>query len=71
MAISPTMNDQWSGKILSIAPRSHFDDPKRSSTQFSAFRSRWHFPGGGTLGNGAHCRAGPSNWGVPFLALRR
>ena len=36
MAISPTMNDQWSGKILSRADRSHFDDPKRSSAQSSA-----------------------------------
>jgi hypothetical protein len=32
MAISPTMNDQWSGKILSMADWRNRDDPSRSST---------------------------------------
>ena len=36
MAISPTMKDQWSGKILSSAERSHLDEPSRSSAQSSA-----------------------------------
>ncbi len=36
MAISPTMNDQWSGKILSMAERSQLDEPRRSSAQSNA-----------------------------------
>ena len=36
MAISPTMNDQWSGKILSMAERNQLDEPRRSSTQSNA-----------------------------------
>src|SRR5579875_2741691 len=40
MAISPTMNDQWSGKILSRTLTSHLDEPKRSSTSSSAFLPR-------------------------------
>jgi hypothetical protein len=31
-AISPTMKDQWSGKILSRTPVRNLDDPRRSST---------------------------------------
>ncbi len=36
MAISPTMNDQWSGKILSMAERNQLEEPRRSSTQSNA-----------------------------------
>ena len=32
MAISPTMNDQWSGKILSSTLVRNRDEPNRSST---------------------------------------
>ncbi len=32
MATSPTMNDQWSGKILSRTLVRNFDEPNRSST---------------------------------------
>src|SRR5271168_2183211 len=40
MAISPTMNDQWSGKILSSAERTQLEEPRRSSTQSRACSSR-------------------------------
>src|SRR5437588_10630362 len=33
MAISPNMNDQWSGKILSRAVRAKWAAPRRSSNQ--------------------------------------
>ena len=36
MATSPTMNDQWSGKILSRTLVRKRDDPNRSSTVSSA-----------------------------------
>ena len=56
MAISPTMNDQWSGKILSRTLVRNFEEPKRSSTV-----SRTDFSDGvallrsaGSLLGGAH-----------------
>ena len=33
MAISPIMNDQWSGKILVSALRVKWEMPRRSSTK--------------------------------------
>ena len=55
MAISPTMNDQWSGKILSSAERSHVDEPRRSSAQSSSLLlALGPLAGGRTLCDGAH-----------------
>src|SRR5215213_6301927 len=42
MAISPTMNDQWSGKILSRALRPKWEAPRRSSTHRNSLRVTGH-----------------------------
>ena len=67
MAISPTMNDQWSGKILSrTLSASNFDEPKRSSAlSRTLLLVLCPFAGGGAFRHRAHRRLTPRAWPVP------